>query len=358
MYRPATRRSAPRIALSCALVGALLSGCSGLCTNFARFSAGRPQANAEQRQQQAIAAAEAAVLAAPRDAALRARLGTTYLSAGRFRSAATSFADATALGDATPATALRLALALIGSGREGEAADLLFDRADELPAADLGLALAMTGEVGPAIRTLESALRDGENDVALRQNLALAYAFAGRWREARLMAALDVPAGRLGERMEKWAALVTASGSQQRLAMMLRLPGGAVDGGLPIELALAPAAGRTPVQAAAVRAAASMASALPALTAASVASDVPPDAQPVRLILSSTDADPRTSIVTQPIAPIAAAPSVAAPLEHDGIPAASRSPLPRIVEVARAPEMTRTISAYVRRQNRSGGARW
>lgn len=238
MHRLATSRRALRIALSGALAGVLLTGCS----TIGGVSAGvGGAAKAQMVQEQTIAAAEAAVLAAPLDPALRARLGTLYLTAGRFQSAAASFEAAMALGDSTPHTALRLALALTGSGRGAAAAALLFERARDIPAADLGLALALAGEVQAATRVMEAAIRDGENSAALRQNLALAYAFAGRWREARLMASLDLRGAEVGARMERWAAMAIAGQPEQRLAMLLRVPAQVRDAGLPAALAYAPA---------------------------------------------------------------------------------------------------------------------
>jgi Flp pilus assembly protein TadD len=359
MHRAAACLHASRIPLSFALAGALLSGCTSLGTPFPRHSADKAEQTAEQRQQQAVIAAEAAVLAAPLDAALRAQLGTTYLSAGRFHSAATSFADAAALGDASAPTLLRLALALIGSGREVDAAALLFNRADELPAADLGLALALAGEVGPAIRYLESAIRDGERSVALRQNLALACALAGRWREARLMAAVDVPAGNVGERMERWAALALASSPPQRLAMVLRLPAHAVDGGLPTELVLAPVERQSAGQAVAARA--------PIAPAPPRRSDTN---APVTLALASAEAKTAevnlapagvaaaAMIVAEPVTPIAMPATVAALAEQEPTRDAAPAVQPRVAAAWPDVERARTLPAYFRRQNRSAGARW
>jgi tetratricopeptide (TPR) repeat protein len=350
MHRPATRRRAFRIVLASALVGTLLSGCSTAGGPLAPL---RSPAKTLIVQDQTIALDEAAVLGAPLDPALRARLGGAYLSAGRFASAAMIFSDAVALGDTTPATTLRLALALTGSGREDEAAALLFDRSEDLPAADLGLALALAGEVQPAIRFMEAAIRDGENSVALRQNLALTYALAGRWREARLMAALDVPANALGARMEQWAALSTGD-TRQRLAMVLRVPASVPDFGVPVTLALGLIERRAGSQAGVTELAASAAStvATPAVqarlaTAAEADALVVPPAEMAG-----------AEIAAQPVAPVAVVPSVPLLVAQEPIqPVAYPNPL-WVAEAAVAQAATPALPAYFRRQNRSGGARW
>ncbi len=344
VQRSANRCSGIRVAVASALSGALLAGCSTLPGLFATPT-GPDQAAAVHKQ--TIAPAEAAVLAAPADPALRAQLGTSYLSAGRFLSAAASLRDAVTLGDGSAATALRLALALIGSGREAEAAALLADRAEQLPAADLGLALALSGEVGPAIRAMESVLRFGENSVALRQNLALGYALAGRWREARLLAALDLPAGEVGKRMEQWAALAFTQSAPQRLAIVLKLPVNAPDSGLPVELALAPVVPTTVARA--------RAESPPALAAAADESAAPLGEPPIaeqtaKLVLTPASAAPMAApsatISVPPAAPQLAEQETAPPSPSVAPhPAASATPKP-------------TMSAYLRRRMRSGGARW
>ena len=52
-----------------------------------------------------------------------------------------------------------------------------------------------------------NAIRNGENTPKMRQNIAYAYALAGRWREARLMAQQDVPADQVSHRMQEWAEM-------------------------------------------------------------------------------------------------------------------------------------------------------
>ena len=131
MNRSANRNRGPKVALAftTAIAGALLSGCAAQTAAPAGLSASRAEAAlAAGKHEQAIAHAEAAVLAEPRNPAYRAILGSAYMDAGRFASAVTSFDDAMQLGDNSARTALSLALALTGEGRTGEAAALLNDK--------------------------------------------------------------------------------------------------------------------------------------------------------------------------------------------------------------------------------------
>jgi hypothetical protein len=67
-------------AVTTAMAGALLSGCTTAAAPRADLSAGRAEAAlAEGKHRQAVAHAEAAVLAEPRNAAYRAMLGNAYL---------------------------------------------------------------------------------------------------------------------------------------------------------------------------------------------------------------------------------------------------------------------------------------
>ena len=187
--------------------------------------------------EQAISLAEAVVAANPREASYRALLGQAYLRAGRFNSAATAFDDAMKLGDNSSKTALSLALADIGAGRNREAVAILNDWRDAIPAADLGLAYALAGETGRGVAILTDTLRGGDNSVKVRQNLAYAFALDGRWREARMMASQDVPADQLDARMSDWASKAHPAASQARVAAMLRVPMRG-DPGQPAALAL------------------------------------------------------------------------------------------------------------------------
>ena len=187
--------------------------------------------------EKAIGLAEAVVAANPKEASYRALLGQAYLRAGRFASAVTTFNDAMKLGDNSTKTALSLSLAYVGAGRNAEAVGILNDWRDAIPASDLGLAYALAGETGRGTAILTDALRAGDKSPKLRQNLAYAFALDGRWREARLMAAQDVPADQLDARLSTWASQARPEDSKLRVAGLLKVPMRA-DPGQPSALAL------------------------------------------------------------------------------------------------------------------------
>ena len=237
-----TRAIGPKVAwvVTTALAAGLLTGCATKAAPSADFSAGKAEAAlAKGKHEQAIAHAEAAVLAEPRNAAYRAMLGSAYLDAGRFASAATTFADAMKLGDNSARTALSLALALAGAGDYQQAAAVLSDWEGDIATADLGLAYALAGQPERGIHLMSNAIRGGENTSKMRQNLAYSFALAGRWKEARLMAAQDVPADQLGGRIEEWALMAQPQAWQARVAVLLGAPTGVADSGQPMQLALA-----------------------------------------------------------------------------------------------------------------------
>ena len=226
------------LALTSALGLVTLAGCSAQGAPRAEVSASKAQTALQRGQtDQAIASAEAAVLAEPRNAAYRAVLGAAYLDAGRFASAATSFDDAMKLGDTTGRTALGFALAAIGKGDNARAIAVLDDWRDDIPAADLGLALALAGDADRGVHVLGNALRAGEATAKVRQNLAYAYALQGNWRAARLMASEDVPPAELDARISQWAMMAKPEDYQKRVAGLLDVPVRA-DAGQPMQLAL------------------------------------------------------------------------------------------------------------------------
>lgn len=185
----------------------------------------------------AIQLGEQLVSANPQEARYRAILGQAYLRAGRFESAVQALDDAMKLGDNSARTALGLALANSGMGRNDEAAAILGDWRDAIPAADLGLAYAMAGDPERGTAILVGALRGGENTPKLRQNLAYAYALGGHWREARIMASQDVPADQLDARISTWASRAKPEDSRLRVAGLLGAPLRS-DRGMPAQLAL------------------------------------------------------------------------------------------------------------------------
>jgi Flp pilus assembly protein TadD len=227
------------LAAGTALASISLAGCATNAAPQADFSASRAElALAKGKTGEAIANAEAAVLADPRNPAYRAMLGAAYMDAGRFLAARTSFDDAMELGDDTSRTALGFALASVAAGDRASAVQVLSDWRDDIPAADLGLALALAGEPQQGVFVLSNAIRSGDNTPKTRQNLAYAMALAGSWAGARIMAAEDVPADQLEARMAQWASLARPEESTNRVAVLLGTRAVA-DPGQPVELALA-----------------------------------------------------------------------------------------------------------------------
>jgi len=223
-----------------AMAGALLSGCAATGTTSGNVAAASAEtAIAKGQVSRAIQFAETAIEADPRNGAYRATAGDAYLEAGRFMSAATAYNEAIELGETSPRTALSLALAYAGGARFDEAIATLDRWQGEIATADLGLAYALAGQPERAVHVLGNEIRRGGNSVKVRQNLAYSYALAGRWREARLMAAQDVPAGEVDARMEEWAQLTHPLAFQNRIAVLLDIPAGQRDAGMPSYLALA-----------------------------------------------------------------------------------------------------------------------
>ena len=224
-----------KLASTVAIAAALVTGCASDGGARPSSYAAKPLSGEGSK---AIAKAERAVQAAPRDAAARAALGSAYLAAGRFASAAQTFDDALNLGDESAATVLGLALAETARGNNAAAVELLHDWRDAIPAGDLGLAYALAGETARGVQVLTDAVRDGDASAKTRQNLAYAYALDGRWREARVMVAQDVPADQVDVRMREWISMNRPEFAPTRVASLLgTIP--AADSGQPQTLALA-----------------------------------------------------------------------------------------------------------------------
>ena len=185
----------------------------------------------------AVIAAETAVAAAPDNSGYRLLLGQSYLNAGRFASAEAAFGDVLTLDSSNAKAALNLALSQIASGHNDAAIRTLDTHRTVLSAADYGLAVALAGDPAGAVSVLEVAARDGRADTKLRQNLALAYALAGKWNHARVMAAQDLSPDLLDARMTQWANFVRPSAASQQVASLLGVTP-ANDPGQPERLAL------------------------------------------------------------------------------------------------------------------------
>jgi Flp pilus assembly protein TadD len=201
----------------------------------------------------ALALAERAVEASPRDVAYRMMLGDLYLKSGRFVSAADAFTDVISLNPGNARATLSLALAQIAQGKSAEAVANLDGIVASAAAADTGLAYALAGQPQRAIDLLEPAARAPEANGRVRQNLALAYAIAGDWAKARIVAAQDLSPAELGARLEQWANFANPSATHLRVASLLNTTA-VQDSGQPVRLALAPPAPEQPVYADAVTA--------------------------------------------------------------------------------------------------------
>lgn len=226
------------LAITTALAGAALTGCTTNAAPVAGKSFEKAQsALVKGNSDKAIKHAEAAVLAEPRNAGFRAMLGAAYLEAGRFQAAATSFGDAMTLGNTDARTVLSYALSETANGNNAVALATLKEYRDAIDPSDLGLAYALAGEPARGVHILGNALRDGQSTAKVRQNLAYAYALQGNWRAARLMAAEDVPANQINDRIAEWAANVGSDASQTRIAKLLNVKA-QQDAGQPTRLAL------------------------------------------------------------------------------------------------------------------------
>ncbi|KTW01220.1 hypothetical protein NS355_01245 [Sphingomonas yabuuchiae] len=238
-----------RTLLSCSVGVLILGGCTATGPHTARLNAQASPARAttalaEQTRRvlaqrdgdAAVALAERLVAAEPKDAGYRSLLGQSYLQAGRFASARQAFTDALQLDPADGRAALNLALAMIAGGNGAGAQALLDRHAAAIPAADLGLALALAGAPGEGVRLLTAATREPGASVKARQNLALALALSGQWDMARMAASADMAPADVEGRMREWADFAHASPADMVSSLLGVKP--SVDTGQPIMLAL------------------------------------------------------------------------------------------------------------------------
>ena len=236
-----------------------------------------------------VVTAERAVTKAPQDAVSRARLGQTYLSAGRFVSAGMAFEDAVSLGDKSPSTALGMTLSYIATGRNAEATTLLGQWGETIPVSDHGLALALAGQPLQAISLLGGAIKAGDNTPKIRQNLAYAYALAGHLPEARVIASQDVPADKLDMRVSEWALQASVGSQQSRVAALLGAPVRS-DPGRPAQLALSTSPAAPALATIAPTPPAPAADELPALAAPVFAQAEPSTATPPARMMDAAEA--------------------------------------------------------------------
>lgn len=245
---------------------------------------------------EAVDAAEAAVAAAPRDAGYRMLLGRAYLGSGRFRSAATSFSDALTLDPQRSGAALSLALTRLGTGDREGAREVLDAHAQAIAPGDRGLAIALAGDPAAGVALLEDTVRNGGADAKTRQNLALSYALAGRWAEAKLMASYDLDPQTVSRRMLEWSRYTGEGQAVAQVAALLGVQPGD-DSGQPTRLALnaLPAPNAAPVRTA------EAAPPPPVAMTAEVAAEVPAP--------TTTEVAEAKAVFTPPVA-LATAPAI------------------------------------------------
>jgi Flp pilus assembly protein TadD len=242
----------------------------------------------------AVGYAEGAVALQARNADYRMLLGQAYLAAGRFQSAEQTFADTLTLNPEKERAALNLALAQIALGKGEAAQSTLADYRDKLPAADFGLALALAGNPQEAVRILEFATRAPDSNAKTRQNLALAYALAGKWTNAKVMAVQDLTPDDADARLATWAQFARPGAGSLQVASLLGVKPVA-DGGQPTRLALA-----SPVAPVAVAVAEPVAPAPVAEVAA-------PVAEPVAVADAAPAFETPAPVAVAPVAPVAVA---------------------------------------------------
>jgi Flp pilus assembly protein TadD len=249
----------------------------------------------------AINFAERAVERTPGDAGFRALLGNAYFAGGRFWSAESAYKDALSIYSNQPAVVLKLALVEIALGKNNEAMAVLQGGQQVLEPADYGLALALAGHPADAVPLLEEAARVQGADARVRQNLALALALSGDWRQARTIAAQDVPANQLDSRMQQWMQLAKPAKPSDQVAALVGVQPAAVDQGQPVRLALNKS--NTQLAQAAVAEQATVVE--PQIVEAVAPSQTAPQPQPAVVPAPPpADADRTPAIAEAPVAPV------------------------------------------------------
>ena len=203
------------------------------------------QAIAKGKNDRALQLAELSVEAEPQNRDYRARLARIYRAKGRFVSAERTLMDVMELGQVDPRTVISLALCRIAQGNTESAISLIDANRSILPVSDYGLTLALAGRSGEAIGILTDAVRTDSASSRTRQNLALAYALDGRWRDARVMASQDMAQDDVNQRIAEWAQFAQPGAHTLRVAGLLKVRPDMSDMGQPVRLALngaAPAA--------------------------------------------------------------------------------------------------------------------
>lgn len=196
------------------------------------------KALAKGKTERALTFAELAVEADMQNRDYRSLLARIYMSQGRFVAAERTLMDVMELGQVDPRTVISLSLARIAQGNVDSAILLVEANRSILPVSDYALALALAGRSSDAIAILTDAIRTDGATARTRQNLALAYALDGRWRDARVMAQQDMAQTQVNERIAEWAQFARPEAYTLRVAGLLKVRPNLADTGQPVRLAL------------------------------------------------------------------------------------------------------------------------
>ncbi len=196
------------------------------------------KALAKGKSERALTFAELAVEADMQNRDYRALLARIYMSQGRFVAAERTLMDVMELGQVDPRTVISLSLARIAQGDVDSAISLVEANRSILPVSDYALTLALADRSGDAVAILTDAIRTDNATARTRQNLALAYALDGRWRDARVMAEQDMAQTQVNERITEWAQYARPQAYTARVAGLLKVQPNLADTGQPVRLAL------------------------------------------------------------------------------------------------------------------------
>ena len=200
------------------------------------------KAIAKGKTERALTYAELAVEADMQNRDYRGLLARIYMSQGRFVAAERTLMDVMELGQVDPRTVISLSLARIAQGNIDSAISLVEANRSIVPVSDYALTLALAGRSADAIVILTDAIRNDNATARTRQNLALAYALDGRWRDARVMASQDMAQTQVNDRIAEWAQFARPDAYTLRVAGLLKVRPNLADTGQPVRLALNAAA--------------------------------------------------------------------------------------------------------------------
>jgi D-alanyl-D-alanine carboxypeptidase len=196
------------------------------------------KAFAKGKTERALTFAELAVEADMQNRDYRSLLARIYMSQGRFVAAERTLMDVMELGQVDPRTVISLSLTRIAQGNVDSAISLVEANRSILPVSDYALTLALAGRSADAVNILTDAIRTDNATARTRQNLALAYALDGRWRDARVMASQDMAQTQVNERIAEWAQFARPEAYTLRVAGLLKVRPNMADTGQPVRLAL------------------------------------------------------------------------------------------------------------------------